>query len=487
MVRDRVIEMASDRLCMMTGYSRDELLGRSARVLYPTREEYERVGRVKYDQIREYGVGSVETRLKHKNGTIIDVYLSSVAVDHSDLSRGVVFTALDITERRRLEELLRQSQKMEAVGRLAGGLAHDFNNLLTGILGYSQLALDELEEDHPARGFIETIRKTGRNASDLTDRLLAFSRRKVIGPKVICLNETISSMQKMLNHLIGEDVSLSTVLEPRLFHIKADPNEIAHIIVNLAINARDAMPSGGQLIIATQNVVVTETSGPRLVGLGPGEYALMAVSDTGVGMSDEVKSKIFEPFFTTKDNPKGTGLGLSIVYGIVAQSGGHIWIRSGVGVGTTVKIYLPRADEPLDAEQVSAQRPASLEGTETVLVVEDQQVVRSLARRILAARGYEVLEARTGLDALEVCRIHGGPIHLMLTDVIMPEMSGMELAAKAALVRPEMEVVFMSGYAESSIVDRGLFDETKTFIQKPFDPETLATKVREVLEGMKGE
>jgi two-component system cell cycle sensor histidine kinase/response regulator CckA len=388
----------------------------------------------------------------------------------------------DITERKSLEEQLLQSQKMEAVGRLAGGIAHDFNNLLTTIIGNADLSLMTLEDKDTLRENLEEIRKAGQRAASLTRQLLAFSRRQLLQPKVLDLNEVVADMEKMLRRLIGEDIDLETVLRPDLGRVKVDPGQIEQVIMNLAVNARDAMPQGGKLTIETANVDLDEGYAHKRPVTKPGPYVMLAISDTGVGMDKEVQSRLFEPFFTTKEKGKGTGLGLATVYGIVKQSGGYIWVYSEPGQGSTFKIYLPRVEEEAEAVREVQAPSARLSGSETVLVVEDDDMVLGLTRNILRRYGYTVLEARNGEEAMRVASEHQGPIQLMLTDVVMPEMSGRQLAYKLHVERPEMKVLYVSGYTDNAIVHHGILDEGIPFLQKPFSPEVLARKVREVLD-----
>ncbi len=390
--------------------------------------------------------------------------------------------AVDITERKLLEEQLRQSQKMEAVGKLAGGVAHDFNNLLTIITGYSQLLLDRVGHESPLCGNLMEIKKAGDRASSLTQQLLAFSRRQVLKPKVLDLNAVVASLEGMLQRLVGEDVHLVTALDPELGPVKADPGQIEQVIMNLVVNARDAMPQGGRLTIETATVEMTTANRHGQSLKGPARYAMLAVSDTGCGMDAQTQARIFEPFFTTKEVGKGTGLGLSTVYGIVEQSGGHIDVSSEIGRGTTFKLYLPRVDEAV-AERGRDTVPASLpRGTETVLIVEDEPGVRALARDTLRMRGYSVLEARHGIEALVIGSQHPGTIHLLMADVVMPQMNGREVAERLLRVRPEVKVLYMSGYTEDAIVHHGVLTPGTNFLQKPCTPDALADKVREVLD-----
>jgi PAS domain S-box-containing protein len=385
-------------------------------------------------------------------------------------------------QRRQLEEQYHQAQKMEAVGRLTAGIAHDFNNLLTAINGFAQLMRFELAPDDPRQELLDRIWDSGRRAADLIRQLLVFSRKQVVDLTVLDLNEVVSEMDKMLRRIIGEDIELKTVLAPGLGSVKSDLAQIEQVIVNLAVNARDAMPHGGRLTIETSNVVLDEEYAAVHLGTQPGEHVLLAISDTGVGMSEEVKARIFEPFFTTKEPGKGTGLGLATIFGIVKQSGGSIWVYSEEGHGTTFKIYLPRAQE--DAQAVAPQRAMTdmPSGNESILLVEDDGGVRDVARRILQGLGYLVLEAQNGQEALLVSTHHPGTVHLLLTDVIMPGISGKVLAEQLVRSRPELKVIFMSGYSDEAIVHHGVLEIGAAFLQKPFSPAMLAQKVRQVLD-----
>ena len=385
-------------------------------------------------------------------------------------------------ERKQLEEQLHQSQKMEAIGRLAGGISHDFNNLLTVIIGYSQLLLGRLSEDDPMRSEIEEIEKSGRRAASLTSQLLAFSRRQVIQPRILDLNAVISDLDKMLRRLIGEDVELINLLDPTLASVKMDPGQVEQIIMNLAVNGRDAMPQGGRLTIETRNVDLDEHFTESDLLMPPGSYVLLSVSDTGCGMDIEMQERIFEPFFTTKPAGKGTGLGLSTVYGIVKQSGGDISVCSEPDRGTTFKIHLCATGERVESVPLKSTTSIAPSSSETILLVEDEEMIRKLTREVLKAQGYTVLEACDGTEALSICDQQDRTIDLMLTDMVMPRISGAELARRALSIRPEMKVVCMSGYTDASVLDHEDFDPTIPFLQKPFTPGALAQKVREVLD-----
>ncbi len=392
--------------------------------------------------------------------------------------------AEDVTERRALEQQLRQSQKMEAVGRLAGGIAHDFNNLLMVISGYSEFLLERLGAEPHLRGPAQEIASAAERASSLTRQLLAFSRKQMLAPRIINLNQIATENLKMLTRMIGEDIDLVLVPSQNLWSVRADAGQIDQVIMNLAVNARDAMPSGGKLTIETSNVTLDEEYARLKTPLRPGDYVMVAISDTGAGMDAETQSHIFEPFFTTK-GPKGTGLGLSTVYGIVKQSGGYVWVYSEVGRGTTFKIYLPRVASVGEtavqvAESIQSQRVEP--GTETILLVEDEANLRYLARQYLEKQGYKVIEAADGAVAMQIAVAHEGVIHLLLTDVIMPGMNGRELAQRISEIRPNAKVLYMSGYTENVIGHNGTLDAGVRLLQKPFNLRDLKSKVREVLD-----
>ena len=391
--------------------------------------------------------------------------------------------AVDSTERRQLEEQLRQAQKMEAIGKLAGGVAHDFNNIVTIITGYSDMLLSQIGPEDPMRRALEQIKKAGDRAHSLTRQLLAFSRRQMLQPKVLDLNAVVTNLEPMLQRLIGENIELATVMKPGLGQVRADPGLIEQVIMNLAINARDAMPQGGKVLIETDNVVLDEAYARLHLPTQPGSYVCLAMSDTGCGMDAATQSRIFEPFFTTKEKDKGTGLGLSMVYGIVKQSDGYIWVYSERGQGTTFKIYLPRVVAPADSVQPATHWSALPQGMETVLLVEDEPEVRWLVRDMLQRLCYTVLEARHGIEAQVLGVQHQGPIHLLITDVVMPQMSGREIAERLTSEHPETKVLYMSGYTDDAVVRHGVLTADIAFLQKPFTPEALARKVREVLDG----
>ncbi|SRR5579871_1897699 len=420
---------------------------------------------------------------KRKDGLAIVVRVSGRSVLNGPQKTFELF-AEDVTERRALEQQLRQSQKMEAVGRLAGGIAHDFNNLLMVISGYSEFLLDRLSPDPALRGPAQEIASAAGRATSLTRQLLAFSRKQMLAPKILDLNAVVSENLRMLTRMIGEDIDLMMIPALGLGAVRADAGQVEQVIMNLAVNARDAMPAGGKLTIETSNVSLDEEYARFHAPLRPGNYVMLAISDTGAGMDSETQSHIFEPFFTTK-GPKGTGLGLSTVYGIVKQSGGYIWVYSEPGKGTTFKIYFPRVAQVSEsAVQVATPvEPVAAEpGTETVLLVEDEANLRYLARQFLEKQGYRVIEAADGAVAMQVAVAHEGTIHLLLTDVIMPGMNGRELAQRISEIRPNVKVLYMSGYTENVIGRNGTLDEGVHLLSKPFTLHELKRKVRQVLD-----
>jgi nitrogen-specific signal transduction histidine kinase/CheY-like chemotaxis protein len=386
------------------------------------------------------------------------------------------------SEQKQLEERLRQAHKMEAVGRLAGGVAHDFNNLLTVIRGHCDLLVDTTPTENPHRHNLEQIQKAAGRAVSMTRQLLAFSRMQVLQPRILGLNAVIADMAKMLPRLIGEHIEYVFQPAPDLANVKADPGQIEQVLLNLVVNARDAMPGGGTLTVRTQNVAMSDAEARKRPPMPPGRYVLLSVTDTGHGMSADIKSHIFEPFFTTKETGKGTGLGLATVYGVVKQSGGYIWVESAPGKGATFEIYLPQASETAADAEADAKPAPIPRGTETVLVVEDEAGVRELACEFLKLSGYTVLEAPNGAEALVLARRHTGPIHALVSDMIMPRMGGIELVEKMKIVRPLAKIVLMSGYSEYSAGNPGNSQSQAVMVQKPFTQGSLAAAVREALD-----
>jgi PAS domain S-box-containing protein len=473
----------NDVMCEVMGYSKEEFLSISPLELLTEENRNLLAGGMEKLLSGEKISDSAEVKLRTKDKSEFWALVNTKMFYKNGKPFKAQVVAQDISERKRLEEQLMQSQKMEAVGQLAGGIAHDFNNLLTVIKGYGQLSLLDLKESDPLWGNIQEIQKATQRASDLTRQLLAFSRRQILDLKVLNLNSLVRDLNKMLRRIIGEDIELITLLNEDLGRVKVDPGQIEQLILNLAVNARDAMPSGGKLIIETKNVEIDVEYVAAHIGLTPGRYVRLSVSDTGVGMSQEIVEKAFEPFFTTKETGKGTGLGLSTVYGIVKQSGGSIQAYSEPGFGTTFNIFLPRVEENLDALDLQKESDLLPKGSETVLLVEDESSVRNLAYRILCQQGYTVLEAANGDEALCIVQEHiGKEIDLLLTDVVMPRMSGKELADRLKTLKPELKVLFTSGYTDDSIVHRGVLAPGTHFLQKPFSPKTLSQKVREVLD-----
>jgi two-component system cell cycle sensor histidine kinase/response regulator CckA len=468
------------------GYSKDEFLGMTIKDIRPVEDVPRLLNNITNGS--QNPDGSTAWRHQKKDGTIIEVEITSSPLSFAGRPAKFVL-AIDVTERkkseaalRELEDQLRQSQKLEAVGQLAGGVAHDFNNLLTAISGHSEMCLRRLNPEDPLHRRVEQIKKAGDRAAALTRQLLAFSRKQILHPKVIDLNDIVVDMNKLLRRLIGEDINLMLSLGVDLGKVKADPNQIEQVLMNLCVNARDAMPKGGKLTIETNKVQVGEEFSSYHMSVPPGKYVMLAVSDTGCGMDAATQARIFEPFFTTKEVGKGTGLGLATVYGIVKQSGGTIWVYSELSCGTTFKIYLPIVEDSVSHSPVINVEQDSQKGTETILLVEDEEIVRDMATEILRDSGYRVLEAKHGTEALTLCEQFDGQIHLMLSDVVMPNMSGRELAEQLSPQRSSMKVLYMSGYTDDAIVHHGVLDEGTAFIAKPFSPDALSRKVREVLD-----
>jgi two-component system cell cycle sensor histidine kinase/response regulator CckA len=484
---------ANDTFLRMVGYSRDDLRSGLVNWAGMTPPEWRHMNAGAVEGLRTHGVaGPWEKEYLRKDGTRVPVLVGVATLDGARN----ISVSIDLTERkqaetararaedalRHSEEQLRQAQKMEAVGRLAGGVAHDFNNVLSVILTYSELILGDLRSGDPMRDDMGEIQKAASRAAGLTRQLLMFSRQQVTEPKVIDLSEVLIGMDNMLQRILGEDVELVSVVDASIGRVKVDPSHIEQVILNLVVNARDAMPTGGKLTIETADVLLDENYAQNHLPAKPGPHVMMAVSDTGTGMDRETQKRIFEPFFTTKEVGKGTGLGLSTVFGIVQQSGGNIWVYSEPGQGTTFKVYLPRVDAEVDVLRPEAA-PATLRGTETVLLVEDEEQVRTAVLNILQRQGYRVISAQHAGEALLLCERHPGAIDLLLTDVVMPNMSGPGLAKRLAATRPDMKVLCMSGYADDSIVRHGVLETGVAFLQKPITPASLARKVRAVLDG----
>lgn len=481
---DGTVLDVNDKACETYGIPREEFIGRKLQEL--TKDPILATQRLAQIQAAP-NFKEFETVHFRADGSPLNMMVSPSRIDYQghhailSINRNITESKQAEEGRVQLEQQLRQSQKLESVGQLAGGIAHDFNNLLTAITGYSDLTLKRIEVDSPIRPGIEEIKKAGLRAASLTRQLLAFSRRQILQTKLLDLNSIVADMDKMLRRLIGEDIDLVTLLKADLAPLKADPGQIEQVIMNLVVNARDAMPNGGKVTVETGHEYLDKTYAGQHFSVVPGQYVKLTVTDSGCGMPAETMKQIFEPFFTTKDVGKGTGLGLSTVYGIVKQSGGNIWVYSEEGKGTTFKVYLPRFDQESVSETTTVQ-PEIPRGRETVLLVEDEEMVRNLSREILEQHGYKVIQASDGAEGLRVCREFSGEIELMISDVVMPQMSGSELAREVATLRPEMRTLFMSGYTDDAIVRHGILDENLSFIQKPFMPDALALKAREVLD-----
>jgi PAS domain S-box-containing protein len=435
---------------------------------------------------RRTGVGRrIEYRMRHKDGSWVSLEsTASPVLNAKGAVENLVIVNRDISERRRLEEQLRQSQKMDAIGRLSGGVAHDFNNLLGVIIGYAEILQERIPETDSMRAPVDQIIKAGTRASSLTKQLLAFSRQQVMEPKILVLNAVVADTEKMLRRLIGEDIELLTSLDTDLGKIRADQGQVEQVIMNLAVNARDAMPEGGRLVIETSNFEIDDKFARRYAyPVLPGSYILLTVSDNGIGMDTATQQRIFEPFFTTKEKGKGTGLGLSLVYGVVKQSGGYIDVVSTRGKGTTFNIYLPRAAQgTVDTKTIGPDHPEELRGTETILLAEDEDTLRALTRHLLELYGYRVLEACDGNQALKLSEQTTDEIHLLLTDVVMPGLSGRALADQLKQKRPDVKVAYMSGYTGQRVGEKEILEPGSVFLQKPFTREGLARKVREALD-----
>jgi PAS domain S-box-containing protein len=480
---DGRIAFANERFASILGYSVDQIVGWPIeRVVAPSSQG---VLRESFERRRATGRSeSIDLQLLHRNGSHVDVILAaSPMYDEQGNFSGALGMVTDITERKKLEAQLRQSQKMEAVGRLAGGVAHDFNNLLTAIRGHADLILTEVSEASPIRADCEEISRAADRAAALTQQLLAFSRKQMLQPVVLEIDAAIREMEPLLRRLINEDIDLLTALDAPSGTVRADRNQIEQVMLNLVVNARDAMPEGGTLRIATALVTVDAASEADHGDTAPGEYVKISVSDDGTGMDPLTLSHVFEPFFTTKDMGHGTGLGLSTVYGIIQQSEGYVRATSELNRGSTFDVYLPRVREPVRARSALQEASPNVALGETILVAEDEDAVRALTCRILRKRGYHVLEARDGREALEIARHFEGDIQLVVTDVIMPRVGGRELSEGLSRMKPSVKVLFMSGYTDDQLLQRGILQSgSRNFLEKPFTPETLARKVRQVLE-----
>jgi two-component system, cell cycle sensor histidine kinase and response regulator CckA len=474
--------LVNEKCCEITGVLREDLLGKSDHDYFP-KEEADLFWKMDEEVLNTGKENFSEEKITNAT-TRATIYLDTKKTLYQGThgEKFIVGIGRDVTEQKSIQKQFFQSQRLEVVARMSGGIAHDFNNLMTTVIGNAELILMGTPEDDSIREYVGDIKKAGESATSLTRQLLAFSRRQILQPVVLNINEVVSDVDRMLRRLIGEDIEVETVLVSDLNYVEADPGQLEQVIMNLAVNARDAMPEGGKLTIETANVEFENEYSRTHVAVTPGSYVMLAISDTGIGMTREVQSQVFEPFFTTKEKGKGTGLGLSTVYGIVKQSNGNIWVYSELGKGTTFKIYLPRTEK---GEHGPAQRkiePASLGGSEAILVVEDEEALRKMVGNALEGYGYAVLDAPNGQEAIRICQEYDGTIHLMLTDVVMPGMGGRELADRLKGTRPDLKVLFMSGYTENAIAHRGILDNGIDFLQKPFTPAHLAGKVRQVLD-----
>jgi len=476
------IVLANRRTEELFGYSSQELLGSSVDLLIPEarrgshaqhRHEY-----LRQPKVRPMGSGA-EMVARRKDGSEFPV---EVALSHMETSAGVFAIAFvsDISQRKLLEQQLLHAQKMEAIGRLAGGVAHDFNNMLTVISGHGEMVLEEMPAPDPLRWHIEEMLLAANRASAVTRQLLAFSRNQPIRPQVIDLNALIANTEKMLRYLVRDDIALELILQSGLGSVQADPHQVEQAIVNLVINSRDAMPTGGRITVETGDVYLDEVYARTHAGVQPGQFVMIAVSDTGVGMPADVQQRVFEPFFTTKDHSRGTGLGLATVYGMAKQASGDIWLYSEPGKGTTFKLYLPAVTHAIP-ESPAAVVPTALRGSATILVVEDEASVRDVILKVLAQLGYVTLPAACGQEALEIGKSHSSRIDLLLTDMAMPGMSGRQLMGALSGLRPNLKVLYVSGYTENVAIERGIIDRNTPFLSKPFSRSSLAKAVKEAL------
>jgi two-component system, cell cycle sensor histidine kinase and response regulator CckA len=469
----------------MFGYGRKELIGEPVEKLLPERlrssHKEHRFGYTKQPHTRPIGIG-MELLGCRKDGTEFPVEVSLAPLQTSHGS-SVASTIVDISERKKIERQLRLAQRMEAIGQFAGGIAHDFNNLLAVIIGCADILGEALSPNESLSDKVAMIKNAGNSAADLVRQLLAFSRQQMLQPRVLDLKEILERTQPTLERLIGEDIKLELSVAGSLGHIKADPGQIEQVLLNLAVNARDAMPKGGHLTITASNVELDDSYKRKHEPVVPGDYVRLTVEDTGCGMDAHIQSRIFDPFFTTRELGKRTGLGLATVYGIVKQTAGYIWVYSEVGQGTAFKIYLPRIEQALEAVEPHTTDLPVTKGWETILFAEDSESLREMAGEYLQSVGYTVLAAASGNEALERAKDFEGTIHLLLTDVVMPELNGPELAKHIASLRPGIKVIFTSGYASETLAHRGSLDPTVAFIQKPYRPKALARRIREVLDG----
>jgi PAS domain S-box-containing protein len=463
----------------ITGYTSEEISEMSPLALVPDNEKdafSQTIARVLSE-----GQDSIESHILTRDGKSVPYYYKCVRMN-AEQGPCVLGIGIDISDRRHLEDQFRQAQKMEAIGQLAGGIAHDFNNLLTIITGYCQLILRSLDANDPLREKVQEILRAGERSASLTRQLLTFSRKQVLAPKIMNLNDVVYDTEKMLHRLIGEDIQLTTALHPQLGNVRADPGQIEQVLLNLAVNARDAMPQGGKLLVETRNVNLDGGASWTRGRNGRQSYVMLSISDTGMGMTEEIRQRIFEPFFTTKETGKGTGLGMAVVHGIVEQSDGHIDVESAPGSGTSFKIYLPCSVGESQPKSIHEGFIRAPKGTETILLVEDEAIVRALSREVLQESGYKVLDAPDGGSALRLSEEYEGHIHLLVTDVVMPGMGGLALTERIVEFYPNIKVLYVSGYTDDAVVKYGVLHEEVNFLQKPFSPDSLAYKVRDVLD-----
>ncbi|MFH2092906.1 MAG: PAS domain S-box protein [Pseudomonadota bacterium] len=481
MVVDRVIMRVNDKLCEMTGYTEQELIGKFSRMLYPTDEDSDFVGDEKYRQIRAKGTGTVETRWQRKNGQIIDVLLSSTPLNQEDWSEGVTFTALDITQTKSMETQLRQAQKMEAIGTLVGGISHDFNNLLQAINGYAELLQINKTQAHPDYSNISALRRVVKRAGDLVRQLLVFSRKAETKKKPLEINKEMLQVKNLLEKTIPKMISIKMRLSDQLWTVHADPLQIEQVLLNLGSNAADAMPDGGVMTIQTKNVVISENDSTIATGLGPGDYVLLSIKDTGHGIDPSVMEKIFEPFFTTKKIGKGTGLGLSSVYGIVINHNGKIICHSQVGKGTQFDIYLP-ADRDRPIEHPKEKTPGTETGNETILLVDDESALREIAAKAFQQRGYDFIQARNGEDAIDLYAKNPSDIDLVILDLSMPGMGGYKCLEQILSIHSGAKVLIASGYASDTTIKDCLKSGAIDYIRKPYEFADLFKTIRKILD-----
>lgn len=485
-VIDRVFQEVNQRFCDMVGYSEDELLGKNSRMVYPSDEEHERVGRKEMELIRKHGLGSIEACLRHKNGQEINILVSWAPLNEDGLSASIVFNALDITEIKKLEGQLSQSRKMESIGRLAGGIAHDFNNILTAVNGYAQMLLMRLEDGSELKQDVEKILKSGNRAANLTRQLLGFSRKQMIMPKRININTLITDMEEMLRRIVSEDIALETSLAEHVDAIYADPTQLEQVLMNLVVNAQDAVHNQAEtkektIKISTSQVFLDQDYATVHPDATPGWYMELQVEDNGCGMTEEVQKHIFEPFYTTKEVGKGTGMGLATVYGIIKQNQGSIVANGKPGRGTTVKVYWPIMTREDTAGTEDEKTELSSGGSEVILLAEDDQQIREITSRQLRKAGYTVIEAENGMDALEKARKHPGGINLLFTDAVMPVMGGQELSSKIKDMHPKIPVLFASGYTDNGI-HQDIIQDGNSFINKPYNIQQIMVRIRRLLD-----